>query len=170
MSNLLKNIVRFVLLMLVQLFVLNKVLIHHYVNPYIYLLFILLLPFNMSRPALLFCGLFCGLVLDNFMNTMGMHAAACVFIAYLRPFVINMLSPQGGYDATQKTPSLRTMGVSQFALYALIMVLLHHAVYFSLEVYDFGHPLYLAMKIMLSTLFSVVLIMLYEMLFYTKRR
>jgi len=168
MSNLMKNMIRFILLLLLQVFVLNKVLIHEFVNPYIYILFILLLPFNLPRAALLFCALLMGLSLDAFMNTMGMHAAACVLIAYIRPFMINILSPQGGFEATQKAPSVTTMGWAPFALYAAVLVLIHHIAYFSLEVFGFSNWVYLLLKILLSSAVSFGLIMLYEMLFYPR--
>ncbi|WP_291912874.1 rod shape-determining protein MreD [Chitinophaga sp. CB10] len=169
MSILLRNIIRFVLLLLIQVFVLNEILIHQLVSPYIYMLFILALPFNLPRPALMLLGLLMGLSLDMFMNTMGMHAAACVFIAYLRPFIINILSPQGGFETTQKTPSMTSMGVSQFLIYAAILVFLHHALYFTLEVFGFANPLYLLLKIILSSAASLFLIILYEMLFFSRK-
>lgn len=170
MSNLLKNIIRFVLLILLQVFVLNRIILYQLVNPYIYLVFILLLPFNISRLSLILCGLALGLSLDMFMNTMGMHAAACVLIAYLRPFIINILAPPGGFEVTQRSPSFRTMGVAQFSVYTLILVAVHHTAYFMLEVFGFGGIFYLLLKILISVAVSMGLILLYEMLFYSKTR
>ncbi|NLR79453.1 rod shape-determining protein MreD [Chitinophaga eiseniae] len=169
MSILLRNIIRFVLLLLIQVFVLNEILLHQLVSPYLYMLFILALPFNLPRPVLMLMGLLMGLSLDMFMNTPGMHAAACVFIAYLRPFIINILSPQGGFETTQKTPSMTSMGVSQFLIYAAILVLLHHTIFFSLEVFGTGNLLYLIMKIVFSSLASLFLIVLYELLFFSRK-
>nr|WP_295874052.1 rod shape-determining protein MreD [uncultured Chitinophaga sp.] len=169
MSILLRNIIRFVFLLLIQVFVLNKILIHQLVSPYLYMLFILALPFNLPRPVVMLLGFLMGVSLDMFSNTMGIHAAACVFIAYLRPFIINILSPQGGFETTQKTPSMTSMGVSQFLIYAAVLVFLHHVIFFTLEVFGFGNPLYLMLKILLSTAASLILIVLYELLFFTKK-
>ncbi|QJB34979.1 rod shape-determining protein MreD [Chitinophaga oryzae] len=169
MSILLRNIIRFVFLLLIQVFVLNKILIHQLVSPYLYMLFILALPFNLPRPVVMLLGFLMGISLDMFSNTMGIHAAACVFIAYLRPFIINILSPQGGFETTQKTPSMTSMGVSQFLIYAAVLVFLHHVIFFILEVFGFGNPLYLMLKILLSTAASLILIVLYELLFFTKK-
>ncbi|CAL1521608.1 rod shape-determining protein MreD [Chitinophaga sp. MM2321] len=169
MSILLRNIIRFGFLLLIQVFVLNEILINQLVSPYLYMLFILALPFNLPRPVVMLLGFFVGLSLDMFMNTMGMHAAACVFIAYLRPFIINVLSPQGGFETTQKTPSMTSMGVSQFLIYAAVLVFLHHTVYFITEVFGFANPLYVMLKIVLSTAASLFLIILYELLFFTKK-
>jgi rod shape-determining protein MreD len=169
MSILLRNIIRFVLLLSFQVFVLNQILLHQLVSLNLYMLFVLLLPFNLPRPALMLLGLLMGLSMDMFMNTMGVHAAACVFIAYLRPFVINILSPQGGFETTQKTPSMTSMGVSQFLTFAAILVFVHNLVFFSLEVFGFGNFFYLLLKILLSTAASIFLIVLYELLFFSKK-
>lgn len=169
MSNLLKNIIRFILLILVQVFVLNKIILYELINPYLYLLFILLLPINIPRPALLFLGLVTGLCIDMFMNTMGMHAAACVLIAYLRPFILNILSPQGGFEMTAgKSPSLSTLGLVPFITYATILILIHHAVYFTLEVFGFSNLWYLLLKILGSAAVTLGLVLLCELLFYRK--
>ncbi|HVB03817.1 MAG TPA: rod shape-determining protein MreD [Chitinophagaceae bacterium] len=168
MSILLKNILRFILLILVQVFVLNRILLYQLVNPYIYLMFILIMPFRISRPLLILSALALGLCMDGFMNTMGMHAAACVIIAYLRPFVINILAPPGGFEYTQRSPSISTMGVAQFTVYTLILVVIHHMVYFSLELFGFGGIFYLLLKILVSSAVSIGLILLTSMLFYSK--
>jgi rod shape-determining protein MreD len=170
MSELLKNIIRFILLILLQVFVLNKVMLHGFATPYLYLIFILLLPFGTPTWALMIYALLFGLCLDLFMNTPGMHAAACVVIAYLRPFVLNLLSPQGGFETVKKTPSVTSMGWTPFMTYAIILVVVHHIVYFSLEFFDLHNILLLLVRILLSALVSVVLIVLYEMLFAPSRR
>lgn len=169
MSVLLKNIIRFILLILFQVLVLDQILIHQLISPYLYMLFILLLPFNLPRPALQLLGLLLGLTLDMFTDTMGLHAFACVFIAYLRPFILNILSPQGGFEVIQRTPSVTSMGASQFAIYVSILVLLHNIVYFSLSVFSFADPLYLLLKILLSTAVSLFLVLVYELLFFSRK-
>jgi rod shape-determining protein MreD len=169
MSILLRNIIRFVLLLLLQVFVLNNILLHQLVSLNLYMLFVLLLPFNLPRPALMLLALLMGLSLDMFMNTEGMHAAACVFIAYIRPFIINILSPQGGFETTQKSPSMTSMGVSQFLIYAAILVFIHNLVFFTLEVYGFGNIFYLLLKIICSTAASIALVVLYELLFFSRK-
>lgn len=169
MSVLLRNIIRFILLILFQVVVLDHILIEQHVNPYLYMLFILLLPFNLPRPALQLLGFLLGITLDMFSDTFGLHAAACVFIAYLRPFVLNILSPQGGFEVTQRTPSVTSMGASQYAIYVSVLVLLHNIVYFCLSVFSFADPLYLLLKILLSTVVSLFLVLIYELLFFSRK-
>src|SRR4051812_19450181 len=110
MSDLIRNAIRFVLLILVQVFVLFHIKpLHHFVVPYIYFLYILWLPFNMPRMSLLLLSFFYGLTLDYFVSTPGLHAAACVLIAYVRPFIVNILIPQEGADQNYKSPSPTSM-------------------------------------------------------------
>ncbi len=110
MSSLAKNIIRFIFFILLQVFVLNKIPpLHHLVNPYIYFLFILWLPFKTGRRTLMILALALGLCLDYFTKTPGLHAAPCVLIAYLRPFLINVLISQEGAEANYEEPSIRSM-------------------------------------------------------------
>jgi rod shape-determining protein MreD len=90
-GDFLKNIIRFAAFIFIQVYLLDKTHLHRFIIPYIYYLFILWLPFSVSRMGLMFIGFLLGITLDMFKTTPGLHAAACVLIAYLRPFVINVL-------------------------------------------------------------------------------
>jgi rod shape-determining protein MreD len=97
MSKLLKNTIRFLLFILVQVFVLFQMKpLHQFIVPYLYFLYILWLPFNTPRLGLTLIGFLFGLTLDYFTKTPGLHAAPCTLIAYLRPFLINILIRQEG--------------------------------------------------------------------------
>ncbi len=98
MSYLVKNIIRFILFILFQKFILNEVPpLHQFIVPYIYFLYILWLPFNINRFGLLVISFAFGLTLDFFTGTPGLHAAPCVLIAYIRPFLLNLPHPAGYY-------------------------------------------------------------------------
>lgn len=95
MSDLLRNILRFAVFILIQVFLLNKIPhLHRFITPYIYFLFLLWLPFSVSRQWLLIIGFLTGLTLDYFTMTPGLHTAACLLIAYVRPFLISVLTPK----------------------------------------------------------------------------
>src|ERR1043165_118923 len=89
------NLFRLLLLLLAQLFIFNNINFSSFINPYVFPLFILLLPFEMPRWLLMLAGFSAGLLLDVCMTTTGMHAAAGLLIAYLRPFLINIITPKG---------------------------------------------------------------------------
>ena len=169
MSDFLKNIVRFIIFLLVQVYVLNKIPhLHHFITPYLYYLFILWLPFSISRLGLLLVGFLTGLVLDYFMMTPGLHAAACLLIAYIRPFVINILSPKDATELTYREPSPKAMGWTPYAVYVFILTIFHHGYMVFLEWLDFGSFLDFIIKIIATTGISMLLIFTVELMFPRK--
>lgn len=171
MSELLKNIIRFVLFILVQVFILFKIPpLHRFIVPYLYFLFILWLPFNLSRFWLTAIGFMYGLCLDYFTHTPGLHAAACTLIAYLRPFVINLLISQEGADKNYSSPSITSMGWAPYATYVLVLTFFHHFYLVFLEWMQFGSFWYFLGKVTATTAISALLILLTELLFYRKEK
>lgn len=171
MSRLVKNIVRFILFILIQQFVFNQVPpLHHLVNPYIYFLFILWLPFQMSRISLMLVALLLGFTLDYFTKTPGLHAAPCVLIAYLRPFLINLLISQEGAEANYEEPSIKSMGFAPYFTYVSVLTFLHHAFLFLLEALQFAGLWYFLIKTLLSVAISLFLILIIELLFVRKQK
>lgn len=169
MSDLLKNIVRFIILILVQVYVLNKIPhLHRLVSPYLYYLFILWLPFTISRFGLLLLGFLTGLVLDYFTMTPGLHAAACTLIAYIRPFLINILMPKDTSEFNYPEPSPRAMQWTPYAVYVFVLTLLHHGYMVFLEWLDFGNFLDFIIKVIATTGISLLLIFTVELLFPRK--
>ena len=171
MSSLVKNIIRFILFILVQVFVLNNIPpLHHLVNPYIYFLFILWLPFQMGRRTLMVIAFITGVTLDLFTLSPGLHAAPCVLIAYLRPFLINLLISQEGADTNYEEPSFKSMGFAPYFTYITILTILHHAFLFLLEALQFAGILYFLGKTFLSVAISLLLVVIVELLFVRKQR
>lgn len=171
MSVLVKNILRFILLILVQAFVLDKIHLHQMVTPYIYFLFIIWMPFNISRGWQLLLAFLLGYSLDSFRLHPGFHAAACVLIAYVRPFLINILIPQEGADTNYDEPSARSMGgLLPYMTYAGLLTLLHHTWLFFLEALNFGNFWYFIIKTLLSTIITLCLIFIAELMFSRKQR
>jgi len=166
MSALLRNIIRFVLFILVQVYIFNKVPpVHQFVKPYIYFLFILWLPFNMGRAAQMLVAFIFGLTFDYFSGTPGLHAAPCVLIAYLRPFLLNLLIPQETTQLSFAEPSVKSMGWGSYATYVLILTFMHTALLVFIEWMEFGDFLYFIGKVTATTLLSLILIFITEMIF-----
>lgn len=166
MSELLRNIVRLALFILVQVYILNKIPhLHRFITPYLYYLFILWLPFSISRLGLLVIGFLTGLILDYFMMTPGLHAAACVLIAYVRPFVITILTPKDTSDFNYREPSPRAMQWTPYFVYVFILTLLHHGYMLFLEWLEFGKFLDFLIKVVATTGISMLLIFTVELLF-----
>lgn len=169
MSDLVKNIFRLVIFILVQVFVLDKIPhLHQYIVPYLYYLFILWLPFYISRLGLLVIGFVTGLLLDYFTLTPGLHAAACVLIAYARPFIISVLIPKDTSEFNYKEPSPRGMGWAPYGVYVFVLTLLHHIYLTLLEWLEFGSFLDFLIKVLATTAISLLLIFTVELLFPRK--
>jgi rod shape-determining protein MreD len=171
MSTLVKNILRFILLILVQFFVLDRVRLSFMITPYIYILFIFWMPFNFSRTLQLVLAFLLGFALDSFHHNPGFHASACVLIAYLRPFLINIMLPHEGADTNYEEPSLKSMGgFMPYMVYVGALTFIHHTWLFFLEALQFGSFWTFFIKTLLSTVISLVLIVIAELLFSRKQK
>ena len=169
MSDLLKNTVRLFLFVLIQVYVLNKVPhLHRFITPYLYYLPILWLPFAISRQALLVVGFLTGLFLDYFMMTPGLHAAACLLVAYVRPFLIGILTPKDPSEFNYREPSPKAMQWTPYMVYVFILTLLHHSWMIFLEWLSFGSFLDMIIRIIATTGISMLLIFTTELLFPRK--
>ena len=111
-----------------------------------------------------------GLTLDYFLKTPGLHAAPCVLIAYLRPFLINLLIPQEGADTNYEEPSIKSMGFAPYFTYVAVLTIMHHAFLFLLEALQFAGFWYFLMKTLLSVAITLLLILIVELLFVRKQR
>jgi hypothetical protein len=171
MNSIVKNIFRFIFFILVQVFVLNKVPpLHQFIIPYLYFLFILWLPFNINRFFLLIISFLLGLTLDYFSGTQGLHAAPCVLIAYLRPFLLNLLIPQETTEQSYVEPSIKSMGWAPYSLYVVLLTFVHHFYLVLIEWLQFGNFIYFIGKVAGTTAVSLLLIFITEMLFFRKAK
>ena len=104
-----KILLRFVVLVLVQVTLLNNIQLSGLVNPYLYVMFVLSLPFNMPKMVVMVFAMITGVAVGIFTNTAGLHAAACITLAFVRPGVLKLLSPREGYEA-ETSPTIREIG------------------------------------------------------------
>lgn len=166
MNDVVKNIFRLTIFILVQVYLLNRIPhLHRFIVPYLYYVFILWLPFTTPRLTLLVIGFFTGLILDYFKMTPGLHTAACLLIAYVRPFIINLLISKETYELTYHEPSPKGMGWGPYMVYAFILTFLHHTYLIMLEWLQFGSFLDFIIKIAATTAISMLLILTVELLF-----
>ena len=163
-----KQFIRFVLLVLLQVVVLNHINLGGYVNPYLYVFFILGLPFNIQRWLLLLSAFLIGLSVDLFSNTPGLNAAASVAMAFARPFVIRVISSTSEFEAGSE-PTLQSQGMRWYLYYSIILVLLHHSVLFYLEVFRFTEFFLTLFRVLLSSVFTLSLIFLTEYLLVKRK-
>ena len=171
MSSLLKNIIRFVFFILVQAFVLDKVPpLHQFVKPILYFLFILWLPFGMNRSIQMILAFIFSLCMDYFSGTPGLHVVPCVLVAYVRPFLLNILLSQEKTEVSYAEPSITSLGWAQYSVYVIVLTFVHHACLVLIEWLQFGNFVFFIGKVAASTAVSIVLIFVTEMLFPRKAK
>ena len=166
-GEIIKIALRFFFLVVLQLLVLNNVQWSGYLNPYLYVLFILMLPFETPRWLLLILSFLLGFTIDVFSNTWGMHAAACVFTGFIRPYLLKLVSPREGYDNAAR-PIIRDFGIEWVVKYSLILIFIHHFVLFYIEVFRFSLFFHTFIRVVLSTLFTFSLVIISHFLIYKR--
>ncbi len=164
-----KNIVRFVLLILFQVLILDTVQFGGYVIPYIYLLFILLLPFDTNKSLLLILAFFTGLSIDFFENTLGLHTAAVVFMAFARPGVIKFYFPTLEHIKGEE-PGLLKLGFSGFLKYIFTLVFFDQLLLTFLEVFSLHDFFQTLSHVFVNTLVTLLGILVTVMLFTSRHR
>jgi rod shape-determining protein MreD len=159
------NCIRFFGLILLQVMVLNNIQFSGYLNPYLYILFILMLPVQTQGWIVLTSSFLLGISIDMFSNTLGLHASACVFIAFIRPGIINLLSPKEAFEAGVY-PGIKYFGLKWFLSYSVILVLIHHSIIFFLEMFSFRDIIYTSLSVFASSAATLLLIIIGQYMFY----
>jgi len=162
-----KYTIMFFLLVLIQVLILNNIQFSGFVNPYVYILFILLLPFNIPGYLLLGLSFLIGISIDIFNNTPGLHAGASVFLAFLRPGIANLISSREIIEKGN-TPNMKQLGFVSFMKYTVLAVFVHHLFLFFAEAFSFSGFFYTLIRILLSSAFSIVIILASQFILFKK--
>ncbi|ULC59239.1 rod shape-determining protein MreD [Flaviramulus sp. BrNp1-15] len=159
--------IRFFVLVLVQVLILNHINFLGYINPYIYILFIALFPVKNNRVILILLSFLIGLAIDLFLDTGGIHAAASVFIAYFRPVV---LKSSFGMIYEHQTIKFNTVDFGSKLMYLTILTVLHHIVLFSLEIFSISKIILVLQKTLFSSIFTILLSVTITIIFSRKTK
>jgi hypothetical protein len=162
-------IISFFIYLLYQVLILKNIVLFHTGFCFLYVAYLLLLPVESKPIFLMGLGFLIGFLVDMFYDSLGLHSLACVFIMYIRTYWLNVLTPQGGYDSSA-TPSLAANGTQWFVVYALPMIFIHHAILFYTEAGGFGLFWFTLLKVLVSTLFTLIAILIVQFLFPYRKR
>lgn len=151
----------FIVLVALQVLLFNNIQFSGYINPYVYLLFILLLPVEIPSWLLLVICFFTGIIMDTFSGSPGMHSFATVLAGFARPGILRVITVKEGYESGS-TPSMAVYGFRWFLIYTVVMVLVHHTALFYLEVFRLSGFFRTLLRVILSSAFSIFFILLIE--------
>ncbi|MCR5645207.1 MAG: rod shape-determining protein MreD [Bacteroidales bacterium] len=163
------NIIRFVGLVIAQILLVNHIRLGGYVHPYIYLIFVMMLPLSTQGWQLLVAGFSIGIVIDLFMGTLGMHAGATTLMAFCRPAIIRIVSGSQKLEMNRE-PSIDHVGFAWFLRYTICMVIVHNFTYFMLEGFSFHLVGQALLRILISVPVSVFLIIVMMYLFSSNKK
>jgi hypothetical protein len=164
-NEIIRYALRFIALVLLQVVIVQNIYLGSYVLLYPFVLFILLLPFEMPKLLVMVLAFVTGLTIDVFYSTAGMQAAACTFIGFSRHYVLKYTSPRGGYEAGL-SPTVADMGITWFVTYSAVLILLHHFSLFFIEVFRFSEIGTTLLKAFLSTIGTFIFVYILQFLFY----
>jgi rod shape-determining protein MreD len=167
-NEILRYLLRFTLLVLVQGLILKNMELGPFVNPFLYVLFLIQLPFEMPPWLGMFIAFFTGLCIDMFYSTAGMHTTVCTFIGFMRPRLLRLMSPRDGYDSSTQ-PTMQFMGRTWFLTYAGIIIVVHHLLLFFLEMLSFHEFFWTLLRASLSAMVTLLLVVVTQLLFYRTR-
>lgn len=156
-SSFLLNIFRFIILVALQILMFNNIKLFGYLNPFPYILFIILYPVNSSKYTLLLMSFLLGLTLDAFGDTGGIHATACVILAYIRPTIFKF---SFGLSYEYQTIKIADKITSERISFILFSVFINHFIIYMLELLRFGLILDILLRTILNTLFTTLICIL----------
>lgn len=151
-NTLIRNILRFVGLLFLQVLIIDNIRLGNFIHPCVYVLYVMLMPFDSPKWRLMVNGFLIGFAVDLFNGTPGLNAAATVLMAYFRPNIISLTTRKSDIDG-KTSPSVDEMGLQWFFVYSILLLIIHNFTLFMLEAFSFR----LFGLVLLETLLSVII-------------
>ncbi len=167
-KTILANLVRFVVLVFIQVLLLKNANYFDLSTPFLYILFLLLLPFETPNWLLFVLAFLTGISIDAFYDTAGVNAAACTVLALVRIVFINLTVEKQNFD-TEAEPKLGIMGFRWFFFYTVTLTLFHHFTLLLFEAFSFSDLGYVLIRFLLSSVFTIFLVLIAEFMFFRKK-
>ena len=157
MNKTIKYTLQFILLILIQVFVLNNINLFGYLNPYLYLLFLIKYHFNNNQSETIFLGFILGFSLDLISQSSGAHTIACLTIGFLRPYFAIFsfrlkLSELPENLISKEARSLNKIG------FLFLMIFVHHFILFFIIFLDIKSIFLILKNTFFTTVFSIIVI------------
>lgn len=159
--------IQFVFLILAQIIIFNATNLFGYINPYPYILVLLLFPFTTNQSVVLLVAFVMGFVMDIFGDSGGIHAAACLTLGYLRPVALRIAF---GISYEYNAIKISNTSLYERFVYITILVGIHHLILFSLEVFNIASILYIFKKTLITSIFTILVCILFTILFGSQKK
>ncbi len=164
------NILRFVILLLIQALILNNIQLTSLgISPHLYILFILLLPFEVPPWGALLLSFFMGLLVDIFDDTLGLNTSASVLAAYFRPYILQIIAPRDGYESGTN-PNISYFGFAWFLKYSGLIIFFHQFIYYLVDMFTFIDFHITILKILIGTIFTTLIILISQYFLHAKNK
>jgi hypothetical protein len=160
---------QFIVFLGLQILLLRNLVLFNTAFCYLYIGFLLFLPIQMPPVLLLLLAFVSGITVDIFYDTIGINAAAAVLLAYLRPYVLLVLTPRDDYEKSDSV-NVHVMGWRWFTVYSLFLIFIHHLALFFLELGSFREVGFTLLKVLVSTIFTFLVLVIIQLLFFSARR
>lgn len=167
MNKSIQHSIWFVVLVLLQVSIFNSINLFGYINPYIYVVFVIYYPLKKERGTFLLLSFLLGLCIDFFSDSGGVNAAATLFIAYTRIALLRTILRRSDLDFISF--NIRSISFGKSFTYILTLTFVHHFVLFSLDYFSFNEFGSIINKTILTTLLTVSIIFISIILFTKKR-
>ena len=163
MNKEIKYILQLPLFLLVQVYILNEVLFASYINPFLYLILIIIMPFKTPKWYLLLYAFSFGLLIDVFSGNLGIHSTACLILAIIKNPISKITIPHNIIEENDEL-TVQKIGGKSFLLFSFILVFMHHLILFVLEHASFDF--HILLKVLLSAIITTIIIAITQLFFY----
>jgi hypothetical protein len=157
----------FILLMVLQIFLIDNISLSIYFHPLIYVAFIILLPLNTKPAWMVLLSALLGLTIDVMTGMGGINVIATTATGFLRPFLLRMVTGHAmGTDAADS--SLLRVAEKHLRWYIITVVVLHSCIYFFMESLTMMHIMHTLLRIIVSDIAAVLFIYYFIKIFIDK--
>ena len=154
-----KQLLRYIVVMLLQVLLFNQLQLWGVCHPYIYVLCLLMMPITLPHSASMLIGAVAGIIMDVFCNSLGVHMAACILLMFIRPYLIGLIV--NDKDRLNEQISLRAIGMEALIKYVVILVLIHHLTVFMLAAWSWQHIGFVMLETVVSSFITISIIKIF---------
>ena len=166
-SAVIMSFVRFFLLLTAQIVIFNNIDLFGYINPFPYILFIILFPVNGNKQLLIVTSFLLGITMDLFSNSGGVHATASLILAYLRPSIFKF---SFGLSYEYQTIKINDSLTPERFSFLLLSVVIHQFTLFILEVFQISSLWDILIITIIGTLFTLLICIVLIYIFKPSKR